>query len=103
MPAWSSLFRSPKNIIYSNELARLDRKSTRLNSSHSQISYAVFCLKKKKCRSKAAANPTSRRSSFGVRTPTRPRHQPDATIHADHQAVLHTSSVSLGPLNDVIT
>src|SRR5438270_13547230 len=27
--------------------ARRDRKSTRLNSSHSQISYAVFCLKKK--------------------------------------------------------
>src|SRR5689334_24733193 len=27
---------------------RLDRKSTRLNSSHSSISYAVFCLKKKK-------------------------------------------------------
>src|SRR5688572_31123980 len=27
--------------------AILDRKSTRLNSSHSQISYAVFCLKKK--------------------------------------------------------
>src|SRR5438270_8567722 len=29
-----------------------DRKSTRLNSSHSQISYAVFCLKKKKKRQK---------------------------------------------------
>src|SRR5688572_17968090 len=29
-------------------LGRVDRKSTRLNSSHSQISYAVFCLKKKK-------------------------------------------------------
>src|SRR3712207_7316346 len=28
--------------------ARLDRKSTRLNSSHANISYAVFCLKKKK-------------------------------------------------------
>src|SRR2546430_10909977 len=28
----------------------IDRKSTRLNSSHSQISYAVFCLKKKKNR-----------------------------------------------------
>src|SRR2546430_4684796 len=27
---------------------QIDRKSTRLNSSHSQISYAVFCLKKKK-------------------------------------------------------
>src|SRR2546427_2306862 len=32
-----------------NRLQKLgDRKSTRLNSSHSQISYAVFCLKKKK-------------------------------------------------------
>src|SRR5699024_11319765 len=29
-------------------LVRLDRKSTRLNSSHVSISYAVFCLKKKK-------------------------------------------------------
>src|SRR2546427_5340702 len=29
-------------------VAKIDRKSTRLNSSHSQISYAVFCLKKKK-------------------------------------------------------
>src|SRR2546430_4640355 len=29
-------------------ITELDRKSTRLNSSHSQISYAVFCLKKKK-------------------------------------------------------
>src|SRR2546427_2290701 len=32
---------------YRGNLTR-DRKSTRLNSSHSQISYAVFCLKKKK-------------------------------------------------------
>src|SRR2546430_17491641 len=30
------------------ELPGADRKSTRLNSSHSQISYAVFCLKKKR-------------------------------------------------------
>src|SRR2546430_5500068 len=30
---------------------KADRKSTRLNSSHSQISYAVFCLKKKKKKS----------------------------------------------------
>src|SRR2546421_8141616 len=30
-----------------SESARIDRKSTRLNSSHDQISYAVFCLKKK--------------------------------------------------------
>src|SRR2546427_1593506 len=32
-----------------------DRKSTRLNSSHSQISYAVFCLKKKKNESRQGA------------------------------------------------
>src|SRR3712207_7761904 len=31
-----------------DEVARGDRKSTRLNSSHANISYAVFCLKKKK-------------------------------------------------------
>src|SRR2546430_12927279 len=33
---------------YAARVDPLDRKSTRLNSSHSQISYAVFCLKKKK-------------------------------------------------------
>src|SRR6266567_7001022 len=33
-----------------------DRKSTRLNSSHSQISYAVFCLKKKKKKKKIISN-----------------------------------------------
>src|SRR2546430_2488615 len=35
-----------------------DRKSTRLNSSHSQISYAVFCLKKKKNRASGPPTPT---------------------------------------------
>src|SRR5688572_31366608 len=33
--------------VFRRVLAEQDRKSTRLNSSHSQISYAVFCLKKK--------------------------------------------------------
>src|SRR5688572_31675539 len=36
-----------------------DRKSTRLNSSHSQISYAVFCLKKKKKRCRRIARTSS--------------------------------------------
>src|SRR2546430_11558334 len=36
------------SIILGLGAANLDRKSTRLNSSHSQISYAVFCLKKKR-------------------------------------------------------
>src|SRR5690625_6148939 len=35
-------------IKYDKEAATADRKSTRLNSSHVAISYAVFCLKKKK-------------------------------------------------------
>src|SRR5256886_6418748 len=34
--------------VVAHAVVDLDRKSTRLNSSHSQISYAVFCLKKKK-------------------------------------------------------
>src|SRR2546430_15085247 len=34
--------------VEEKSLEHQDRKSTRLNSSHSQISYAVFCLKKKK-------------------------------------------------------
>src|SRR5688572_32498290 len=38
------IFRSPSPPVSDGIL---DRKSTRLNSSHSQISYAVFCLKKK--------------------------------------------------------
>src|SRR5688572_31906608 len=38
-----------------------DRKSTRLNSSHSQISYAVFCLKKKTVNRNRLASRTSRR------------------------------------------
>src|SRR5436309_10994062 len=39
----------------------IDRKSTRLNSSHVKISYAVFCLKKKKaCQLKRAARPSRR-------------------------------------------
>src|SRR2546427_5872098 len=47
---------------YRDALTRLarfkqDRKSTRLNSSHSQISYAVFCLKKKKEHGKRPQRP----------------------------------------------
>src|SRR2546427_3659942 len=43
-----SCFASMNNQPSSCHSERRDRKSTRLNSSHSQISYAVFCLKKKK-------------------------------------------------------
>src|SRR2546430_6925701 len=60
---YTTLFRSPHacpgltarrrerygpRAVHARAVAFPDRKSTRLNSSHSQISYAVFCLKKKK-------------------------------------------------------
>src|SRR2546427_3789628 len=45
-------------------LALRDRKSTRLNSSHSQISYAVFCLKKKK---KYTKLPATRQSMTDIK------------------------------------
>src|SRR3712207_6894849 len=38
---------APVSEGYPKAQGRLDRKSTRLNSSHANISYAVFCLKKK--------------------------------------------------------
>src|SRR2546430_3311202 len=57
--------------------ALLDRKSTRLNSSHSQISYAVFCLKKKNKRI-AAHLPSHSRAS--------PASHPicTASLHSQH-------------------
>src|SRR2546430_3654340 len=55
--SWRTLGSRPKRRLTTSVEGkvvnlRLDRKSTRLNSSHSQISYAVFCLKKKKNSSK---------------------------------------------------
>src|SRR6266705_6366159 len=43
-----NLFRVQPDFVYSVSRDFVDRKSTRLNSSHRTISYAVFCLKKKK-------------------------------------------------------
>src|SRR2546430_7519698 len=48
--------------ILDKHLQSRDRKSTRLNSSHSQISYAVFCLKKK--------NETLHQSSYSQHVPS---------------------------------
>src|SRR5258705_10286034 len=50
-PRWRRSLRSPGLLwrtFQRSALFRRDRKSTRLNSSHLGISYAVFCLKKKK-------------------------------------------------------
>src|SRR5690242_21432487 len=56
---------------YPDKSAAEDRKSTRLNSSHMSISYAVFCLKKKKYATKTA--------SEGITPPQRERYSP--TLH----------------------
>src|SRR3712207_7781448 len=46
---WASQQPSGQLVLSQTQLpVRQDRKSTRLNSSHANISYAVFCLKKKK-------------------------------------------------------
>src|SRR2546429_6585694 len=46
----------PAHGLLHERIARRDRKSTRLNSSHGYISYAVFCLKKKKWIKTESAN-----------------------------------------------
>src|SRR2546430_11595408 len=45
---YDALVSAESATVHDFDKEKLDRKSTRLNSSHSQISYAVFCLKKKK-------------------------------------------------------
>src|SRR2546430_8508791 len=57
-----------------------DRKSTRLNSSHSQISYAVFCLKKKK----------KIHGTYGLFQPI----PTDAIVHYQYQSLLPTTNTS---------
>src|SRR3989442_3190070 len=79
---YTTLFRSPlkallgwtpflQGVFYGNSLLAggvIDRKSTRLNSSHVRISYAVFCLKKKKLAEAAiATNIALGFHGFGVR------------------------------------
>src|SRR5947209_10620175 len=55
-----------QSVILDNAI--VDRKSTRLNSSHANISYAVFCLKKKKKPTRASAhNGLSKPSERAVR------------------------------------
>src|SRR5438105_5922351 len=53
--------RSAGGVQHEREAPRLDRKSTRLNSSHEWISYAVFCLKKKKKNKKTDSTQTKKK------------------------------------------
>src|SRR2546422_8468551 len=58
----------PAASRYRAPIERRDRKSTRLNSSHGYISYAVFCLKKKKTTSNHTSHPTITRSRTTTNT-----------------------------------
>src|SRR2546429_1217716 len=52
--------RVPPTLLAEARKAAEDRKSTRLNSSHGYISYAVFCLKKKKSKHRLNSSPEQR-------------------------------------------
>src|SRR2546430_10798132 len=67
-PGRTSPSRSPASTA--STISASDRKSTRLNSSHSQISYAVFCLKKKKQNNAKSIDD----SEVNVHTDHRPPH-----------------------------
>src|SRR2546422_1943074 len=58
----------PKQTLHEPARRWGDRKSTRLNSSHGYISYAVFCLKKKKCTSAVRAGTDRVRASVAMAT-----------------------------------
>src|SRR5689334_24659016 len=59
-----------------------DRKSTRLNSSHSSISYAVFCLKKKKKKNNTNTTPPPETST--AISPHLILYPPNTTPHVQH-------------------
>src|SRR2546430_1563986 len=65
----------PIGVVEEVEPLGVDRKSTRLNSSHSQISYAVFCLKKKTHRRSGGPLPSLRWWSASSARLRRPRRQ----------------------------
>src|SRR5258708_30324160 len=60
------LRKAPPTCRFAGAAAREDRKSTRLNSSHQIISYAVFCLKKKKKKETKSDSNTTRGSEHGT-------------------------------------
>src|SRR3712207_7470476 len=74
LPASATSWSKPISLFNATNYAlryTVDRKSTRLNSSHANISYAVFCLKKK----------TSPTTPFCVRKPSSPEPRRDKSPH----------------------
>src|SRR5690554_7206034 len=102
---WRFLF-PLKNITNCKILIILDRKSTRLNSSHVRISYAVFCLKKKRPLLARRPEPglpqralrAGRHRAAGAAAQRRPRPRPRGPDHpprprpAPRRAALRTAT-----------
>src|SRR2546430_11907094 len=88
---WGESTNTPIAVISGGSFAMIfaasfgvDRKSTRLNSSHSQISYAVFCLKKKKASPRTLHLVPSTHFTYRHRSPLFPssdRHHPHLPTH----------------------
>src|SRR3989440_1636414 len=77
---------------------RADRKSTRLNSSHDQISYAVFCLKKKKKKHHSALSRQrshTKSSKAQISDVTSLSHQEPTKPQRDYQTIFHSPTNSL--------
>src|SRR5688572_31908673 len=68
----------------------VDRKSTRLNSSHSQISYAVFCLKKKKKKTKKKKYNTKKKKK-DMKSKQRQKKRQTKFRHIDHYFIQHAT------------
>src|SRR3712207_8590065 len=71
-----------------------DRKSTRLNSSHANISYAVFCLKKKKVRKQTSPPLTIDHSQKRCITHQHNLHETDPIEYGPHLQLSDTSVIS---------
>src|SRR2546427_6006641 len=77
--------------------AVLDRKSTRLNSSHSQSSYAVFCLKKQNYHQHSAQQVSRKNQNFLRHRQHQARHVTDIK-HALHVLLRHPATFDDNPL-----
>src|SRR2546429_791076 len=90
--------RTPLAKMYSAWRGKEDRKSTRLNSSHGYISYAVFCLKKKTLLVKAIADEdTQDQANLGLESlpdyPAVARKAPQLTLDAERIKRVHVARV----------
>src|SRR2546429_802586 len=81
---------APANALADAHIA--DRKSTRLNSSHGYISYAVFCLKKKKKEYSTSSTPPARPTTVPLTSPSSATARPCMTDAGMDPQILCTAT-----------